>query len=87
MTKLLHIVWTVYELLQVPRNLVWQLWHGFKADASWRFSGLPLVYRAGGNNPVTRLLLGALGRTSEIRIGRNFRALSKPRFNSLGVIQ
>ena len=85
--KIIRWVWLSVQYMQIPRNLMWQWWHGLRLDASWRFSGLPLVYHAGGNNPFTRLVFSRLGRRSTISIGRDFRALSKPKYNSLGVIQ
>lgn len=80
-------IWDMYRTLQVPRNLLWQWWHGLHFDVTMRFSGLPLVFTAGGNTPFTRLVFGLFGLRSKITIGRNFTALSKPTHNALGVIQ
>lgn len=80
-------MWCLWCALQVPRNLIWQFWRGVGPDITWRLSGLPLVYHAGGNNPFTRFIFKKLGRTSTISIGRNFSALSIPTHNAIGVIQ
>lgn len=85
---MLSIIYKLIISLQVPRNAIWQMWRGFSIDTSWRLCGLPLVFTAGGNNPLTRFIFAQiLGRVSKIRIGRCFRAISKPQLNSLGVIQ
>lgn len=80
-------IWKAYRSLQVPRNLLWQWWHGLRLDATMRLSGLPLIFTAGGNTPFTRLVFGLFGLRSQIKIGRNFTALSKSTYNALGVIQ
>lgn len=86
--KLLKCMWSIGLKIQIPGILLWQLWHGLRVDPSWRFSGRPLLYMAGGNNPLTRLVIcHALGRASRVVIGRRFSALSTSRYNSLGVIQ
>lgn len=73
MKKLKSLVLVAMGMVQIPRNFVWCWWHGLKPDATWRLIGLPWV-RIGGRN-------------STITIGRHFRAVSKIRFNSFGIIQ
>lgn len=62
-----------FDALQVPRNVVWCLLHGFRPDFTWRFYGVPYVRKG--------------GRGSSIKIGIDFRAVSKISRNSFGIIQ
>lgn len=73
MDRLKKIVLKVLGWVQVPRNVVFCLWHGLRPDVTWRFSKLPHV-RLGG-------------RGSKIKIGRNFTAHSNWIYNSFGIIQ
>lgn len=73
MSDLKKIVLSLLDIVQIPRNYVFCLIKGLHPDVSWRFRGLPWV-RVGGKG-------------SSIRIGKNFRAVSKIRFNSFGIIQ
>ena len=56
----------------VPRNWIYCLMHGVRYSSSWRFMGLPLIQKRRGGSIV---------------IGRNFKACSKSKYNSIGVFQ
>ena len=56
----------------VPRNWIYCLIHGVKYSPSWRFMGLPFIQKRRGGSIV---------------IGRNFKACSKSKYNSIGVFQ
>ena len=73
MYKFKKIVLLLLGMVQVPRNVIFCLIHGFKPDVTWRFYGLPYVRRG--------------GRGSAISIGRYFTAVSSPSHNSFGIIQ
>lgn len=60
-------------VLQIPRNVIWQLFHGLSVDVSHRYYGLPWL-RVGGCG-------------SSIVIGRRFAAVSEISRNSFGIIQ
>ena len=73
MKKLKKLVLWALGVIQVPRNVVFCLFHGLKPDATWRFYGLPYIHRG--------------GRGSSISIGRSFTAVSSLSHNSFGIIQ
>lgn len=66
-------IFILLDSIQIIRNIVWCLLHRLKPDVTWRFYGLPWVRIA--------------GRGSSIKIGANFRAVSKISRNSFGIIQ
>lgn len=73
MRSVAHAGLKLLEMLQVPRNVVWQMLHGLSIDVTHRYFGLPWLRKG--------------GRGSLITIGRRFSAVSKMSRNSFGIIQ